>query len=95
MSDEIKNEAAEAKKENAAKKGDQAPQDVTSQDFFDEKAEEARESGHSQSIDLTTKIKVEFLKDFGFMKKGHKQEISQSAYDTYMMSKDKIVKAIR
>ena len=41
MSEE--NKAPEAK----AKKVEQAPQDVTSQDFFDEKAKEAKESGNT------------------------------------------------
>lgn len=89
MSEE--NKAPEVK----AKKGDQAPQDVTSQDFFDEKAKEAKESGEDQEIDLTSIIKVEVLKDFGFLTKGMKLEISQSAFDTYQMSKDNIVKKIR
>lgn len=89
MSEE--NKAQEVK----AKKGDQAPQDVTSQDFFDEKAKEAKESGEDQEIDLTSIIKVEVLKDFGFLTKGMKLEISQSAFDTYNMSKDNIVKKIR
>ena len=85
------NKAPEAK----AKKVEQAPQDVTSQDFFDEKAKEAKESGEDQEIDLTSIIKVEVLKDFGFLKKGDKMEISQSAFDTYQMSKDTIVKRIK
>lgn len=70
-------------------------QEVTSEEFFQEKAKEAKESGEDQLIDITSKINVEFLKDVGFMKKGDKQEISQSAYDTYNMGKDKIVKEIR
>ena len=89
MSEE--NKAPEVK----AKKTEQAPQDVTSQDFFDQKAEEAKEAGEDQEIDLTSIIKVEVLKDFGFLKKGDKMEISQSAFDTYQMSKDTIVKRIK
>lgn len=89
MSEE--NKAPEVK----AKKVEQAPQDVTSQDFFDQKAEEAKEAGEDQEIDLTSIIKVEVLKDFGFLKKGDKMEISQSAFDTYQMSKDTIVKRIK
>ena len=89
MSEE--NKAPEAK----ARKVEQAPHDVTSQDFFDVKAKEAKESGEDQEIDLTSIIKVEVLKDFGFLEKGMKLEISQSAYDTYQMSKDNIVKKIR
>ena len=81
--------------EEKARKVDQAPQDVTSQDFFDQKAEEAKESGEDQEIDLTSIIKVEVLKDFGFLKKGDKMEISQSAFDTYQMSKDTIIKRIK
>lgn len=81
--------------EVTVKKAEQAPQDVTSQDFFDEKAAEAKESGEDQEIDLTSIIKVEVLKDFGFLKKGDKMEISQSAFDTYQMSKDTIVKRIK
>ena len=89
MSEE--NKAPEVK----AKKVEQAPQDVTSQDFFDQKAEEAKEAGEDQEIDLTSIIKVEVLKDFGFLKKGDKMEISQSAFDTYQMSKNTIVKRIK
>ena len=89
MSEE--NKAPEVK----AKKVEQAPQDVTSQDFFDQKAAEAKEAGEDQEIDLTSIIKVEVLKDFGFLKKGDKMEISQSAFDTYQMSKDTIVKRIK
>ena len=81
--------------EEKAKKVEQAPQDVTSQDFFDQKAAEAKEAGEDQEIDLTSIIKVEVLKDFGFLKKGDKMEISQSAFDTYQMSKDTIVKRIK
>lgn len=77
------------------KADEKAKQEVTSEEFFEEKAQAARETGEDQVIDLTTKVKVEFLKDIGFMKKGDKQEISQSAYDTYNMGKDKIVKEIR
>ena len=89
MSEE--NKAPEVK----AKKVEQAPQDVTSQDFFDQKAAEAKEAGEDQEIDLTSIIKVEVLKDFGFLKKDDKMEISQSAFDTYQMSKDTIVKRIK
>ena len=89
MSEE--NKAPEVK----AKKAEQAPQDVTSQDFFDQKALEAKDAGEDQEIDLTSIIKVEVLKDFGFLKKGDKMEISQSAFDTYQMSKDTIVKRIK
>ena len=89
MSEE--NKAPEVK----AKKVEQAPQDVTSQDFLDQKASEAKEAGEDQEIDLTSIIKVEVLKDFGFLKKGDKMEISQSAFDTYQMSKDTIVKRIK
>ena len=89
MSEE--NKAPEVK----AKKAEQAPQDVTSQDFFDEKAADAKATGEDQEIDLTSTIKVEVQKDFGYLKKGMKLEISQSAFDTYQMSKDTIVKRIK
>lgn len=82
-------------KDEALKDVATVKQEVTSEEFFQEKAKEAKESGEDQIIDITSKINVEFLKDVGFMKKGDKQEISQSAYDTYNMGKDKIVKEIR
>ena len=90
MSDEKNPKDEDVKDVSTAKK-----QEVTSEEFFQEKAAEAKATGEDQEIDLTTKIKVEFLKDIGYMKKGDKQEISQAAYDTYNMGKDKIVKEIR
>lgn len=96
MSDE-KNATDEAVKDVSTKnkKADAAPQDVTSQDFFDEKAKTAQETGVDQEIDLVSVVKVEVLKDFGYLTKGMKLEISKSAFDTYNMSGDKIVKEIR
>lgn len=67
---------------------------AATQEFFEEKAKEAQETGEDQIIDLKSKIKVEFLEDVGFMKKGMKQEISQTAFDTYNLKK-KIVKELR
>ena len=68
----------EALKDVATAKKQQAP----TQEFFEEKAEEAR-NGEEPRIDITSKVKVEFTKDVGFMKKGMKQEISQAAFDIY------------
>lgn len=87
--DEALKDVSTVGKQNAKK------QEVTSEEFFNEKAADAKESGEDQLIDLTTKVKVEFLKDIGFMKKGDKQEISQSAFDTYNMGDSKIVKELR
>lgn len=98
MSDENKTTDEAVKDVSTAtngKKADAAPQDVTSQDFFDEKAKIAQETGVDQEIDLVSIVKVEVLKDFGYLTKGMKLEISKTAFDTYNMGKDKIVKEIR
>lgn len=84
MSNEKDNKTEEVKK-----------QEVTSEEFFEEKAKQAEETGEETVLDLSATVKVEFLKDIGFMKKGMKQEISQTAYDIYNNGKDKIVKEIR
>lgn len=79
----------EALKDVATVKKQQAP----TQEYFEEKAEEAKR-GEEPVIDLTSTVKVEFLEDVGFMKKGAKQEISQAAFDIYNHKKV-IVKKIK
>lgn len=82
VKDEALKDVSTAKKQQAA-----------TQEFFEEKAEEAK-AGEEPRIDLTSKVKVEFTEDVGFMKKGMKQEISQAAFDIYNHKKV-IVKKIK
>ncbi|GAB0156224.1 hypothetical protein CHRYSEOSP005_14880 [Chryseobacterium sp. Alg-005] len=84
--DASKPEAKETKTPKVAK--------VSSQDFFEEKAKEAGEKGEDVIIDLTHKVKVEFLKDTKYIKKGHIQEISQQAFETYNQHED-VVKKVK
>lgn len=63
------------------------------QKFFEEKAAEAKK-GAEPVINLTDKVKVIFLQDVGFMKKGMKQEISQTAFDVYNQD-EAVVKRIK
>ena len=39
--------------------------------------------GNPVVINLVDKVNVQFTKDFGFMKKGHVQEVSETAYEIY------------
>jgi len=58
---------------------------------FDEKAKEVKE-GKKVTVSLTKTYLVEFTKDFGLMKKGHTQKVSQLAKDVY--EKKKVIKVI-
>ena len=69
---------------------------VTVEEVLQEKAKESKESisngGKEVEISLTDIVNVEFIKDFGFMKKGDKASISPLAYEVY--DKNKVVKKI-
>lgn len=39
--------------------------------------------GKAVTVNLIDKTNVKFTKDFGFMKKGHVQEVSETAYEIY------------
>lgn len=66
------------------------------EDFYNKKGEETAENiskgGKEKTISLTDKINVEFIKDFGFFKKGHVQEVSAVAFEIY--NDKKVVKKL-
>ena len=74
---------AEAKEKTTEKEGATNPV----QEFFDKKGEESASNlakgGSEATISLTNKVNVEFIEDYGFMKKGHVQEISDAAFEIY------------
>ncbi len=57
------------------------------QEFFDEKGEETRQNllkgGSPVIVNLTNKTEVEFVSDYGFFKKGQRQEVSDVALAIY------------
>lgn len=56
-------------------------------EYFDAKGKQSVENrtkgGEDVEINLVNKTTVEFIKDFGFIKKGHVQDVSDVAYDIY------------
>ena len=56
------------------------------QEFFEDKAKEIKEGG-SPKVNLSKIVKVEFTKDFGYMRKGKTQNVSQIAYEIYKKAK--------
>lgn len=65
-------------------------------DLYDEKGKQSTENrlkgGEDVVISLVNKTKVEFIKDFGQMKKGHVQEVSDVAFEIY--DKQKAIKKV-
>ena len=64
---------------------------------FQEKAEKSKENirngGEAVTISLVNKVNVRFTKDFGaFIKKGHTQEVSETAYEIY--NKENVVEKL-
>lgn len=61
-----------------------------------EKAEQSRKNrqagGTDVVVDVTQKVKVRFTNNFGQMKKGHEQFVSQFAFEVY--DKNKCVEKI-
>ncbi len=57
------------------------------QQFFDEKGEETQSNlskgGSPVVINLVNKTMIEFTENYGFFKKGHKQEVSDVALAIY------------
>ena len=53
--------------------------------YFEELGAKTRENiskgGKAVTINLIDKVNVQLTKDFGFMKKGHVQEVSETAYE--------------
>ncbi len=64
--------------------------------FYAEKGQESLENlqkgGKEVIVSLTNTTKVEFIKDFGFIKKGHIQEVSDVALEIY--SREDVVKKL-
>jgi hypothetical protein len=56
-------------------------------EHFDKKAEQSKKNkqagGNNVIIDLVGKVKVRFTKDYGFIKAGHEQFLSETAYEIY------------
>jgi hypothetical protein len=56
-------------------------------EFFEKKGKESTENlakgGSEATISLVNKVNVEFIEDYGFIKKGHTQEVSESAFEIY------------
>ena len=67
-------------KEVATKKG-------AAQEYYDAQGAKSKENksngGEEVKVSLTNKTKVRFIKDFGFMKKGDEQEVSDVALAIY------------
>lgn len=61
--------------------------------YFDVKAKEAKDNGKDIVISLTNKRKVEFTKDYGFMRIGHTQEVSDQAFEIY--NKAGVIKEVK
>ncbi len=59
---------------------------VSLQDIYNEYATKAtKEKAHN--VDIVKRYKVEFVKDFLNINKGHKQEVSKVMYDWYNANK--------
>lgn len=66
---------------------DKASKNSATKEFYDEKAQQTRENlskgGEPVTVDLVNKTRVQFTKDFGHIKKGHIQEVSDVAFGIY------------
>lgn len=60
-------------------------------EHFEKKAKQSEKNrsmgGKNVTIDLKKTIEVRFTKDFGFMKAGHVQKVSETAYEIYAEQK--------
>lgn len=60
-------------------------------EHFEEKAEQSKKNrangGENVVIDLVKTYRVRFTKDIGFIKKGHVQSLSETAYEIYKNQK--------
>lgn len=56
-------------------------------DHFEKKAAQSKknkaEGGKNVVIDLVKKVRVRFTQDFGYIKKGHEQDLSETAFEIY------------
>lgn len=91
-------EAAEKAADKAAKKetSEKNPAAGATQEHFQEQGQKSKENrtngGEDVKVSLTNKTKVRFTADFGHMKKGHEQEVSDVALAIY--EKAKVVEKI-
>lgn len=88
--DELKAYNADKKAHEKSLKAGANPEDKSAgatKEWYDKKGAETRENylkgGSAASVNLTNKTLVEFTEDFGFFKKGHKQEVSDVALAIY------------
>lgn len=88
--EQLKAYNAEKKAHDAQVAKDEAKADKSAgatKAFYDKKGAETLENfkkgGTAAVVNLTNKTLVEFTEDFGFFKKGHKQEVSDVALAIY------------
>lgn len=90
MADESKNTAdSKASETKAAASAPEKKEKNLVQEHFEAKAGDTKKNlasgGKPATISLTNKVKIEFTKDYGnHIKKGHKQEVSDTAYEIYL-----------
>lgn len=74
-----------AKKAKKEEKLTQDSPDVVG--YFEEKAEKAikakKDGAQAPKVSLKNTIKVQFTRNYGFIKKGHVQKVSEVAYEMY------------
>ncbi len=91
MSDKIEEAKPEdvttSPKKANAKKDEPKPESAGTREHFEELAQTSRKNlqngGETVKINLIKTVNVRFTKDFGIIKKGHEQLLSQAAYDIY------------
>lgn len=90
-----KEKAAAEKAAKAAEKANSGAAGATEK-HFQEQGQKSKENrangGEDVKVSLTNKTKVRFTADFGFIKKGHEQEVSDVALAIY--EKAKVVEKI-
>lgn len=83
--DKKAHDAKVAKEAKDAAKGDKSA--GATQAYYDKKGAETlenyRKGGNPVTVNLTNKTEVEFTEDFGYFKKGAKQEVSDVALAIY------------
>ncbi len=93
--EELKAYNAEKKANDAANKNANSSAGVV-KNFMEKKADESleniRKGGSAVTVNLTNKTMVEFTQDFGFFKKGHRQEVSDVALAIY--EEKKVIKKL-
>jgi hypothetical protein len=78
---------ADAKEKTAEKTAEKEGTENPVQEFFDKKGAESSSNlakgGSEATISLINKVNVEFTEDYGHIKKGHVQEVSDAAFEIY------------